>query len=236
MIRENRHFSNLSFFGYTAALALIYALCAMFGSLAFAAGGGHNPYVVEARINPQDKVSLQNGAKLFVNNCMGCHSLKYMRYERMADDLNIPHDIVEDQLMFNTDQIGDQMRIAMDPDSSAKWFGAPPPDLSLGARLRGNDWIYSFLISFYPDDSRPLGANNYVFEAVGMPNVLGEYREAIGDEAFKQEMLDLTNFLAYVADPIKLERERIGRYVLLFLAIFFIPVYFLNREYWKDVH
>ncbi len=203
---------------------------------AVAAGGGDNPHVVKARVNPQDKVSLQNGAKLYVNNCLGCHSLKYLRFERMATDLDIPIDIVKDQMMFGTDKVGSHMHTALSPELAASWFGTPPPDLTLEARLRQPDWLYSYLISFYPDESRPWGVNNHVFDAVGMPDVMGPLRESIGEEAFKKEMLDLTNFLAYAADPVKLERESIGRYVLIFLAILFIPVYFLNREYWRDVH
>lgn len=202
----------------------------------YAAGGAYNPYIEPVNIEPQDKESLQNGAKLFVNNCMGCHSLKYMRYERMGDDLGIPESVMKSSLMFTTDKIGDQMRIAMSEDLGSKWFGVTPPDLTLEARLRGADWLYSYLINFYPDQSRPFGVNNRVFADVGMPHVLESMQASMTEAEFKNEMRDLTNFLAYTADPVKLERESLGRYVLLFLAILFIPAYFLNKEYWKDVH
>lgn len=201
-----------------------------------AAGGDANEHIVHADIEPQNKASLQRGAQIYVNNCLGCHSLKFMRYERLAQDLGIPENILKDHLMFTSEKLGDQLTIAMEPKEASAWFGAPPPDLTLEARLRGNDWLYSYLIGFYPDESRPLGVNNHVFKDVGMPDALEPVRNSMNQEQFKDAMLDLTNFLAYTADPIKMERERLGRYVLIFLALLFIPVYFLNREYWKDVH
>ena len=122
------------------------------------------------------------------------------------------------------------------PVSLAKeWFGSPPPDLTLEARLRGSDWLYSYLIGFYQDEKRPWGANNYLFDKVAMPDVLEPLRKELGDKQFKLAMSDLTNFMTYMAEPVKLERERLGTYVLIFLVILFIPVYFLNREYWKDI-
>lgn len=218
-----------------SAIVVVFGLSVM-TDVALAGGGGDNPHVVKARINPQDKVSLQNGAQIFVNNCLGCHSLKYQRYSRMGEDLGIPAKVVEQEMMFTGDKLGGQMRIALDSEEAKSWFGAPPPDLSLEARLWGADKLYSYLISFYPDESRPWGVNNHVFKDVGMPDILGPMKASMEEKEFNKAMLDLTNFMAYVADPVKLERERIGRYVLIFLAIFFIPVYFLNREYWKDVH
>lgn len=190
----------------------------------------------KASINPKDKVSLQNGAKLFVNYCMGCHSAKYMRYERMAEDLDIPIDLVQKNFMVTTDLPGSPMTIAMSPDLAEQWFGTLPPDLTLESRLRGPDWLYSYLIGFYEDESRPWGVNNKVFKDVGMPNVLAGLEEELGEEAFKKAMGDLTNFMAYMADPIKVKREALGVKVLLFLLILLIPAYLLKREYWKDIH
>lgn len=189
-----------------------------------------------APINMDDKVSLQRGAQIFINNCLGCHSAQYMRYERMAADLDIPVDILQKNLLFTSDRVGDTMKTSMPQDLAKKWFGTIPPDLTLAARVRGADWVYSYLTGFYPDAKRPWGVNNHVFPDVGMPHVLANMEAQLGEKAFKEAMADLTNYMVYMAEPMRAERERLGVYVLLFLAIFFIPVYFLNREYWKDVH
>lgn len=216
---------------------LIIALVAIvIPAVGLAAGGGDNPYVVKAPINLDDKVSQQKGAQIFVNNCLGCHSAKYMRYERVADDLGIPHDIMMENLVFTTDKIGETMHSAIPADLGKKWFGTVPPDLTLEARLRGADWLYSYLISFYEDDSRPFGVNNHVFKDVGMPHVLENMQAELSEDEFKERMADLTNFMVYMAEPARADREYIGKIVIGFLFILLIPVYFLNREYWKDVH
>lgn len=124
--------------------------------------------------NLQDKPSLQNGWRMYMNYCIACHSLEHQRYERTADDLGVPHQIVLDELIFTGQKIGEQMTTAMDPTLAKNWFGAPPPDLTMVARVRGEEWLYNYLKTFYSDDSRPLGANNKVFPNVGMPNVLEE--------------------------------------------------------------
>lgn len=218
-----------------------------------------------------DKASLQRGAALFTNYCMACHSLQYARYKSVAEDLGIPDDIYEDNLIFTGAKIGELMKIGMKPEMAKSWFGNPSPDLTLEARLRGDDWIYSYLRGFYKDESRPWGVNNVVFNNVGMPHVLVQMQglcavkpgsgEGHSDEAsqsdgadsnagcsdwaiegsmkpgqFDAAMYDLTNFLSYISDPVKLQRERLGIFVLLFIAVFFIFAYLLNREYWKDVH
>lgn len=213
---------------------LILVLC--FPVIASAAGGTHNEYLVSAPINVDDKVSLQRGMQIFVNNCMGCHSAQYMRYERAATDLDIPAEIMKKNLMFTTDRIGETMNSAIPRDLAKKWFGTVPPDLSLIARVRGSDWVYSYLTNFYVDDKRPWGVNNHIFPDVGMPHVLSVMEKDLGEEGFHRAMADLTNYMVYMSEPIRAERERLGIYVLIFLAILFIPVYFLNREYWKDVH
>jgi ubiquinol-cytochrome c reductase cytochrome c1 subunit len=125
-----------------------------------------------ADVDIYDKPSLQRGVALFSNYCMGCHSMKYSRYERVADDLGIPHELYTENLIFDDTKIGQLMEISMDPKMAASWFGAPPPDLSLIARLRGADWLYTYLRAFYKDESRPWGVNNAVFKDVGMPHVL----------------------------------------------------------------
>ncbi|MBZ2167147.1 MULTISPECIES: cytochrome c1 [Marinobacter] len=217
-----------------------------------------------------NKESLQRGAALFTNYCMGCHSMEYARYKRVSDDLEIPAELFEENLIFTGAKIGELMKNSMNKDMAADWFGAPPPDLTLETRLRGESWVYSYLRGFYQDDSRPLGVNNVVYANVGMPHVMVDLQglcavePSIGVDAsveplsgninngdvcpeyaiegsmsaaeFDQAMYDLTNFMSYMADPIRVERERLGMFVLIFVAIFFIFAYLLNREYWKDVH
>ncbi|WLQ14087.1 cytochrome c1 [Hahella aquimaris] len=140
-------------------------------SLAHAAGGG-DVHLDHVDVDIRDKPSLQRGAAMFTNYCMGCHSLKYSRYERVADDIGIPHNLYEENLIFGDAKIGQLMDIAMAPSMAQSWFGAAPPDLTLVSRLRGPDWLYSYLRGFYKDESRPWGVNNVVFKDVGMPHVL----------------------------------------------------------------
>ncbi len=204
--------------------------------------------------NLDDKQSLQNGMELFVENCMGCHSAQYQRYERAADDLGMDKAYVEENLIVGDQKIGQQMTIAMTTDDAQTWFGAPPPDLTLATRVRGADWVYTYLRSFYVDDSRPWGVNNKVFKDVGMPNVLaglqgvqvckGEHCEELelksagtmSAQDFDKAMYDLTNFMAYMSEPSKMVSGTIGMYVLIFLAILFVFAYALKKEFWKDIH
>lgn len=202
--------------------------------LGMAAGGGVD--LDDADIDLSDNESLQRGAKLFMNYCLSCHSAKYQRYNRMARDLGMTEEEVKANLMFITDKIGDTMEIAMDPNDAAEWFGTAPPDLSVITRARGVDWVYTYLRSFEPDDARPFGVNNKVFPDVGMPHVLWKLQKDQTVEKFDSDMRDLTAFMAYVGEPIALERKRIGTYVLIFIAIFFVLSYLLKKEYWKDVH
>lgn len=213
---------------------LVAVLLSCLPLIAFAAGGT-NEHVVRAPLNLQDQVSKQRGAQLFVNNCMGCHSLQYQRYSRMADDLGIPREMMMEHLNFTTEQAGDQMLNAMSKKEAAAWFGTAPPDLTMVTRLRSPDWLYSYLLGFYKDESRPFGYNNHVFPSVGMPHVMARMQESVSEDEFKQAMLDITHFLAYTAEPARQDREQLGIYVLLFLAILLIPVYLLKKEYWKDV-
>jgi len=183
----------------------------------------------------QDLPSLQNGWRLYVNYCLACHSLQYQRYERTADDLGVPHEIALEQLVFTGQKIGEQMTSAMRTEMAKQWFGAPPPDLTMVARTRGVEWLYNYLKTFYLDDSRPFGVNNKVFENVGMPNVLLELQESLPPEEFDQAVYDIVNFLYYTGEPSRLERHRLGVFVLLFLIILFVFTYLLGREYQKDV-
>ena len=203
-----------------------------------AAGGGGCGELHEcapAPVNLHDKASLQHGAQLFLSYCSGCHSAKYLRYERMSQDLEIDPKLVEKYMMFTTDKIGDPIDSKVNLKDQAKWFGAPPPDLSLETRLRSPDWVYSYLLSFYPDAARPYGVNNKVFKDVAMPHVLADLEADLKPEDYKQAVGDLVNFMSYMGDPVKNERESLGVWVLFFLFILLIPVWFLNKEYWKDI-
>ncbi|MBK8959185.1 MAG: cytochrome c1 [Proteobacteria bacterium] len=149
----------------------IFALCLMgWAGLVSASEGG--PALLEAHVNLDSKPNLQRGARTFVNYCLSCHSASFMRYSRLVDDLGLPKEVVEKNLMFTTDKIGDVMQVAMKPADGEQWFGVPPPDLSVIARARGADWLYSFLMGFYKDDKRPTGVNNLYFPTTAMPAVL----------------------------------------------------------------
>ena len=158
------------------------ALFLMMPLAALAAGGESVPFHHETNLGNQ--ASLQRGAKMFMNYCSGCHSLQYMRYQRIADDLDIPEDVMENNLMMTRGKIHDTIQGTMDAESAAEWFGKAPPDLSLTARERGADWIYSFLLSFYLDDSRPTGVNNVVMSNTAMPAVLAPLQ---GYQALKHD-------------------------------------------------
>jgi ubiquinol-cytochrome c reductase cytochrome c1 subunit len=133
-----------------------------------------NVHLMKANNDITDKASLQEGAKLFVNYCMGCHSAKYMRFDRMGKDLGLTEEELKENLMFTADKVGELMNIAMLPKEGEKWFGVNPPDLSVTARSRGVDWVYTYLLTFYLDSARPLGVNNLMFKDVGMPHVMWE--------------------------------------------------------------
>lgn len=228
---------------------LLIALVALVPTLAIAAGGGAP--LEKANIDLNDQESLQRGLDLFQNNCAGCHSTQYQRYERVATDLGIPLDEMRAKYLPEGAKIGELMENAIPDADAAKWFGASPPDLTLVARVRGEDWIYSYLHGFYQDESRPFGVNNTIFPSVGMPHVLEGLQGlpvkqedgtlvatggTLSAEEYDQVVRDITGFLVYSGDPIKLERERLGWWVMGFLFIFFVVAYLLKKEYWKDVH
>ena len=245
------------------AFAIALSLLLVSGSVMANTEG---PKLMRANVDLSNRVSLQNGAKLFVNYCVSCHAASYMRYNRIAADLGIPEDKMKQNLMFASDKIGDTMTVAMRGEDAEQWFGVPPPDLSVVARARGEDWLYSFLQGFYLDEKRPTGVNNLYFPSTAMPHVLWELQgqqhsvvhaekeEASGKEIqvidhleaatpgkmseseFKKAVHDLVSFLVYLGEPAKLVRYRIGVGVIMFLSVLLIAVYLLKREYWKDVH
>ncbi|QLE86881.1 MULTISPECIES: cytochrome c1 [Shewanella] len=239
---------------------LLIALVTLVPSLAFAAGGSNVP-LESANIDLRDTESLQRGLDKFQQYCAGCHSQQYQRYNRVAEDLDISIEDMRNNYMFDeTAKVGDLMENAIPDADAAKWFGAAPPDLTLVARVRGEDWIYTYLKSFYRDDSRPFGVNNTVFPSVGMPHVMEELQGlpepvveshdgmtkvtgvkpgtagSLSAEEYDQVVRDITGYLVYSGDPVKLERESLGWWVMGFLFIFFIVAYLLKKEYWRDVH
>ena len=216
-----------------------------------------------------DPAALQNGARLFVNNCLNCHGASYVRYNRLKD-IGLTEQQIKDNLMFTAEKIGEPMGISMSRKDAKEFFGAWPPDLSLIARARasesgsGADWLYTYLRGFYRDESRPTGWNNLAFPSVGMPHVLwelqGERRPIFEKktehghelevftgrwEVLKPGTLDareydtavanLVAFMQWMGEPAAKARVQIGVWVLLFLAVFTVIAWFLNRAYWKDV-
>ena len=208
--------------------------------------------------------SLQRGARNFMNYCSGCHSLKYLRYNRLATDLKIPESELAADLMFTSDKAFDTVNSSMPKDSEA-WFGKAPPDLSLMARERGPDYLYSYLQGFYVDKTRPWGVNNLYLPSAAMPDVLAELHGlqkpvfkneqdergnarmvlvgadamtpgSMKPEEYDQFVRDTVNFLDYAGEPVKAKRQSMGIFVTLFLLVFFAFAYLLKKEYWKDVH
>lgn len=227
--------------------------------LSFEVAASENVELLEANVNLSDNASLQRGAKYFVTYCLGCHSIKHIRYLRIAIDTNVDQKKMLKDIAPEGASIYDQLHTAMNKHDAEKWFGTQPPDLSLIARSRGADWLYSYLKSYYIDPKSPRGVNNLVFKDTAMPNPLwqlqGEqYPESKkniwGDEytnlvlkepgtlsegEFDIFINDLVNFLVYVGEPVQLERQRIGKYAIFFILMFLVVAYLLKKEYWKDV-
>jgi ubiquinol-cytochrome c reductase cytochrome c1 subunit len=230
---------------------------------AFAAGGG-GANLDQANNDITNKASLQRGASNFVNYCLGCHSAKFVRYNRMAADIGLTEQQLIDNLMFTAESPHETMRIGINADDAKRWFGVVPPDLSLVARSRGTDYLYTFLRSFYADPAKALGTNNLVLPGTAMPHVLWELQgvqEAVwagepnaqGDVSheFKEFRLvkpgrltvdeydafvrDTVNFLEYMAEPAQLQRRSLGFPVIAFLLFFTLLAWALKKEYWKDV-
>ena len=239
----------------TKAVLRIISLAALLAASvpAFAAGGGP---LESAGVNIRDTASIQRGAKWFVNYCFACHSASYMRYKRMSEDL------VQRKLVFADVKLGETMEIAMTPKDAEAWLGKTPPDLSLVSRSRGNDWLYTYMKTFYRDESG--GWNNLVLPNASMPHVMwqlqgiqvpvwsthddGNGEMAVIDhltlakpglqspEEYERTVRDLVTFLDYLSEPSKVKRKNIGIWVMLFLVVFAGLAYLLKAEYWRDVH
>jgi ubiquinol-cytochrome c reductase cytochrome c1 subunit len=212
--------------------------------------------------NIASTASLQRGAKYFVNYCLGCHSAKYVRYNRLAADLQLSEEQLIDNLMFTGEQPFDTMDIAMRAEDAVRWFTIAPPDLSLIARSRGTDYLYTYLRSFYAAPGRPAGVDNLVLPGTAMPHVLWELqgiqvpvyetdaehgdvpvfrgfeimREGmLSSTEFDQVVRDIVNFLDYIGEPMQRERQALGIRVIAFLLVFLLIAYLLKKEIWKDV-
>ena len=247
------------------ALGLCLAVASLTGAQA---SGGNSIAWDKAPINTSDLASLQNGAKTFVNYCLNCHSAAFMRYNRLQD-IGLTNQQIKDNLLFTTDKVGDTMKANIDPKQAKEWFGAVPPDLTLVARSRsghggtGADYLYTYLRTYYRDETKPTGWNNLAFPNVGMPNPLWQLqgeREPVYEERkehgqtthvfvgwkqvtpgtlsqkqYDKTVGDLVNYLHWMAEPAQNNRVRLGMWVLLFLAGFTFIAWRLNAAYWKDV-
>ena len=234
-----------------AAALLVLPAIALAGEGSFPSAGN----------DVRNLASLQRGARNFMNYCSGCHSAKFVRYNRVAADLNIAEAELKKNLMFTSDKPFETIRSAIATEDARKWFGNAPPDLSLMSRARGTDYIYAYLRSFYRDPTRPAGVNNTVLPGTAMPHVLadlqgvqtavfsggeagkGEFekfeltdRGTLEPEKYDDFVRDTVNFLQYIGEPIETKRKDLGVWVTLFLLLFTAFAYLLNKEYWKDVH
>ncbi len=216
-----------------------------------------------------DQAAVQHGAKLFVNYCLNCHQASYMRYNRLRD-IGLTDDQIKSNLLFAGDKVGDLMKTSLDPKDAKAFFGIVPPDLSVitrsrsGAKGSGADYVYTYLKSFYRDETRPTGWNNSVFPNVGMPHVLwelqGTQRAVYEDEKeegkpaehvfkglkmetpgtrtqaeYTADVADLVAYLQWMSDPSQNDRVRMGVWVLIFLCVFWVICWRLNAAYWKDI-
>jgi ubiquinol-cytochrome c reductase cytochrome c1 subunit len=224
--------------------------------------GGNLPH---AGNDIRDTASLQRGARNFMNYCSGCHSAQFMRYNRIASDLGIPDAQLKANLMFTSERPYDTIKSSLAVDDARKWFGNPPPDLSLMARARGTDYLYAFLRGFYADPTRPRGVNNIMLPGVAMPHVLADLQGVqkavfkpvpadepgakpeidhleldtpgkLSPEAYDAFVRDTVNFLQYVGEPVEVKRRDLGVWVTLFLLVFAGFSFMLKREYFRDIH
>jgi ubiquinol-cytochrome c reductase cytochrome c1 subunit len=245
------------------ALAIVSIVA--FGLPAIGAAASAGSHLQPANTDVANTASLQRGARNFMNYCSGCHSARYVRYSRLAADLGLTEAQVIENLMFSGDRIHDTIQTSLRPEDAARWFGTTPPDLTLIARSRGTDYVYTFLKSFYLDPKRPTGVNNLVLPGTSMPHVLWElqgYQAAVYDgqsdaanetvhkqfkgfelvqpgllsaDEYDRFVRDTVTFLDYIGEPMQLKRVSLGFQVLGFLFVFFLLAFLLKKEYWKDV-
>ena len=239
----------------TFSVVFCLATLLSFTAPVFAAGGGA---LEHANVNIRDTAAVQRGARLFVNYCLSCHNASFMRYNRLAEDLGLDEEVVMENLVFADAKIGETMEVAMRPEDAEKWLGKAPPNLSLMSRSRGADWLYTYLLTFYQDET---GAwNNRVLPNASMPHVMWQlqgiqkpvYASHDGQdvvdhlvlakpglqspEEYEDTVRDLVTFMEYLGEPAEVKRKNVGIWVLLFLALFAFVAYLLKAEYWRDVH
>jgi ubiquinol-cytochrome c reductase cytochrome c1 subunit len=240
------------------SLSVLCGVLALFSlsTTAFAAGGG--AALEHANVNVRDTAAVQRGARLFVNYCLSCHAASYMRYNRLAEDLGLGEELVMENFVFADAKIGDTMEVAMRPQDAVDWLGKEPPNLSLTARSRGADWLYTYFLTFYQDELG--GWNNLVLPNASMPHVFWQLQgiqkpvyathdgrqvieglelERAGLQSpaeYEETVRDLVTFLEYLGEPAEVKRKNVGIWVLLFLALFALVSYALKAEYWRDVH
>ena len=228
---------------------IVWAMLAFMPVLAHASEGG--VHLDKAPVNLQEQASLQRGAKLFTSRCLACHSASAMRYNRL-NDIGMSDDQIRAELELPEDvKVGSTMQAAMDSNSAKMAYGVAPPDLSVIARSRSADWLYTYMRTFYADPSKASGWNNKAFPSVAMPFVLADMQ---GEQAMEDDHLvlktpgsmsvveydsaiaDLTNYLVFMSEPAILVRHQIGWIVLIFLSILLVLMYALKKEIWKDIH
>ncbi|MGY8527210.1 cytochrome c1 [Paracidovorax citrulli] len=242
-------------------LSILALISACFGGTAAVAAEGGYP-LEPAPVNTTDLFSLQRGAKLFVNYCLNCHGASMMRYNRLRD-IGLTEDQIRENLLFTGDKVGDLMNVAMRTKDAKEWFGVAPPDLSVISRARGDAWLYTYLRTFYRDDTRATGWNNLVFPNVGMPHALWELQGQRAAKFVDQEehgqkvhkfvgfeqitpgqlssveydgaVADLVAYLDWMGEPAQNQRRRLGVWVLLFLGVFTFLAWRLNAAFWKDI-
>jgi ubiquinol-cytochrome c reductase cytochrome c1 subunit len=243
---------------------IIFAIAMLFlAPSIFASGGGAD--LESSGIDPDNINSLQRGAANFMNYCSGCHSAQYVRFNTIGKDLDLTEQQMVDNLMFNAEKTFETIQAAMPAADAARWYGKAPPDLSLMARSKGSDYIYNFLKSFYVSAESPTGVDNYVLANTSMPHVLWElqgYQAAhysvhanedgsvtstfdgfeqvvpgsLDSEGYDDFVRDTVNFLAYIAEPIRSDRRKLGVWVLMFLVFFYVIASMLKKQIWKDVN
>lgn len=248
---------------------IVISLLAALGFVMGAHASSGGPAWDKAPDRTNDLAALQNGAKLFVNYCLNCHSAAFMRFNRLQD-IGLTEQQIKDNLLFTTEKVGETMKAAIDPRQAKEWFGANPPDLTVIARSRaaqgkgtGADYLYTYMRTFYADDSKATGWNNLVFPNVGMPHALWELQGkrtavfetvtehghevqvfkgwnqitpgTLAPEQYDQAVGDLVSYLEWMAEPAKNTRVRVGFGVMLFLLFMTLIAWRLNAAYWKDV-
>lgn len=245
-------------------IASVLALTACFATSQGMAAGGGGAHFESADIDLDNIASLQRGARNFMNYCSGCHSAQYVRFNTIGKHLELSDEQLIENLMFNAEQTFETIRAAMPAEDGAKWYGKAPPDLSLMARAKGADYVYNFLKGFYVSEESPTGVDNLVLAGTSMPHVLWElqgYQAAqfaqhdnadgsvtksfdgfemlsagsLDAEEYDDFVRDTVNFLAYIAEPIRSDRRKLGVWVLMFLIFFFVLATQLKKQIWKDV-